>query len=324
MEQIKVEHICKDFKIIDRQPGLVNTVKSFFNRKFIIRKAVDDISFSINEGELVAYIGANGAGKSTTIKMLSGILTPSSGKVIVMGREPYLKRKENGMEIGVVFGQRSQLFWDLPVLDAFELYKKMYKIPEDIYKSNLARYSKMLGIDEFIMQPVRQLSLGQKMRAELCVAMLHNPKILYLDEPTIGLDVLVKSKIREFIKQINKEKKTTVILTTHDMADIEAICERVILINKGKLLFDGKISEFKDVYGTVTTVKILFSSEADYVEDARFQLVEDEGKRKTYTFDRGQISKAEAIKLISNYHIEDIDIMDAGIEEIVKQIYSEE
>lgn len=324
MEQIKVEHICKDFKIIDRQPGLVNTVKSFFNRKFIIRKAVDDISFSINEGELVAYIGANGAGKSTTIKMLSGILTPSSGKVIVMGREPYLKRKENGMEIGVVFGQRSQLFWDLPVLDAFELYKKMYKIPEDIYKSNLARYSKMLGIDEFIMQPVRQLSLGQKMRAELCVAMLHNPKILYLDEPTIGLDVLVKSKIREFIKQINKEKKTTVILTTHDMADIEAICERVILINKGKLLFDGKISEFKDVYGTVTTVKILFSSEADYVEDSRFQLVEDEGKRKTYTFDRGQISKAEAIKLISSYHIEDIDIMDAGIEEIVKQIYSEE
>ncbi len=324
MEQIKVERVCKEFKIIDRQPGLANTIKSFFNRKFIIRKAVDDISFSINEGELVGYIGANGAGKSTTIKMLSGILTPSSGKVTVMGREPYLQRKENGMEIGVVFGQRSQLFWDLPVLDAFELYKKMYKISEDVYQSNLAQYTKMLGIDEFIMQPVRQLSLGQKMRAELCVAILHNPKILYLDEPTIGLDVLVKSKIREFIKQINKEKKTTVILTTHDMADIEAICERVILINKGKLLFDGKISEFKDVYGTVTTVKILFSSEADYVEDSRFQLVEDEGKRKTYTFDRGQISKAEAIKLISSYHIEDIDIMDAGIEEIVKQIYSEE
>ena len=324
MDQIKVERVCKEFKIIERQPGLANTIKSFFNRKFIIRKAVDDISFSINEGELVGYIGANGAGKSTTIKMLSGILTPSSGKVTVMGREPYLQRKENGMEIGVVFGQRSQLFWDLPVLDAFELYKKMYKISEDVYQSNLAQYTKMLGIDEFIMQPVRQLSLGQKMRAELCVAILHNPKILYLDEPTIGLDVLVKSKIREFIKQINKEKKTTVILTTHDMADIEAICERVILINKGKLLFDGKISEFKDVYGTVTTVKILFSSEADYVEDSRFQLVEDEGKRKTYTFDRGQISKAEAIKLISSYHIEDIDIMDAGIEEIVKQIYSEE
>jgi len=323
MEQIKVEHISKIFKIIDRKPGFINTVKSFFNRKVIIRKAVDDVSFSINEGELVAYIGANGAGKSTTIKMLSGILTPTSGKVTILGREPYHERKENGMDIGVVFGQRSQLFWDLPVMDAFELYKKMYKIPEETYKENLNRYSKMLGIDEFIMQPVRQLSLGQKMRAELCVAILHNPKILYLDEPTIGLDVLVKSKIREFIKQINKEKNTTVILTTHDMADIEAICNRVILINKGKVMFDGSIEEFKNSYGTMTTVRILFS-ENSHLEDRRFKLVEDEGKRKTYIFDRSQISKADAIKLISSYQIEDIDVLDAGIEEIVKQIYSED
>jgi len=181
----------------------------------------------------------------------------------------------------------------------------------------------MLGIDEFIMQPVRQLSLGQKMRAELCVAILHNPKILYLDEPTIGLDVLVKSKIREFIKQINKEKNTTVILTTHDMADIEAICNRVILINKGKVMFDGSIEEFKNSYGTMTTVRILFS-ENSHLEDRRFKLVEDEGKRKTYIFDRSQISKADAIKLISSYQIEDIDVLDAGIEEIVKQIYSED
>lgn len=323
MEQIKVEHISKIFKIIDRKPGFINTVKSFFNRKVIIRKAVDDVSFSINEGELVAYIGANGAGKSTTIKMLSGILTPTSGKVTVLGREPYHERKENGMDIGVVFGQRSQLFWDLPVMDAFELYKKMYKIPEEIYKENLNRYSKMLGIDEFIMQPVRQLSLGQKMRAELCVAILHNPKILYLDEPTIGLDVLVKSKIREFIKQINKEKNTTVILTTHDMADIEAICNRVILINKGKVMFDGSIEEFKNSYGTMTKVRILFSGNS-HLEDKRFKLIEDEEKRKTYTFDRSQISKADAIKLISSYQIEDIDVLDAGIEEIVKQIYSED
>ena len=324
MEQIIVENVCKEFEISERQSGFINTIKNFVKRKKVIRKAVENLNFTIHEGELVAYIGANGAGKSTTIKMLSGILTPTTGKIIVNGREPYRNRKENALEIGVVFGQRSQLFWDLPVMDAFELYKKMYKISNDVYKKNLAQYMKLLGIDEFAKQPVRQLSLGQKMRAELCVAILHNPRILYLDEPTIGLDVLVKSKIREFIKQINKEKHTTVILTTHDMADIEAICNRVILINKGKLIFDGKIEDFKNIYGAMTTVKIMFNSAMEYVDDDRFRLVLDEGKRKIYSFDRDKITKAEAIKVFSKYNIEDIDMIDAGIEEIVKQIYSED
>lgn len=324
MEQIIVENVCKEFEISERQSGFINTIKNFVKRKKVIRKAVENLNFTIHEGELVAYIGANGAGKSTTIKMLSGILTPTTGKIIVNGREPYRNRKENALEIGVVFGQRSQLFWDLPVMDAFELYKKMYKISDDVYKKNLAQYMKLLGIDEFAKQPVRQLSLGQKMRAELCVAILHNPRILYLDEPTIGLDVLVKSKIREFIKQINKEKHTTVILTTHDMADIEAICNRVILINKGKLIFDGKIEDFKNIYGAMTTVKIMFNSAMEYVDDDRFRLVLDEGKRKIYSFDRDKITKAEAIKVFSKYNIEDIDMIDAGIEEIVKQIYSED
>lgn len=322
MEQIRVEHICKDFEIVDRKPGAINAIKSFFNRKTITRHAVNDISFTINEGELVGYIGPNGAGKSTTIKMLSGILVPSSGKVTVMGREPYHNRKENGMDIGVVFGQRSQLFWDLPVMDAFELYKKMYKIPDKVYEENLKHYMELLEIDEFVMQPVRQLSLGQKMRAELCVAILHNPKILYLDEPTIGLDVLVKSKIREFIKELNKEKKTTVILTTHDMADIEAICDRIILINKGKKLFDGTINEFRDQFGSKTTLEILFTEAKAELEDDRFTLIKTEGKKKTYMFDRKEMSKAEAVTYITrSWNIEDINIVETNVEEIVKMIY---
>lgn len=322
MEQIKVEHLYKDFKIIDRQPGALNAIKSFFNRKIIIRHAVEDINFSIQKGELVGYIGPNGAGKSTTIKMLSGILTPTRGKVTVLGREPYYQRKENGMDIGVVFGQRSQLFWDLPVMDAFELYKKMYKIPDDVYQKNLAHYMKLLDINEFVMQPVRQLSLGQKMRAEICVAILHDPQILYLDEPTIGLDVLVKSKIREFIKQLNQEKKTTVLLTTHDMADIEAICDRIILINKGRLLFDGKIQDFRDQFGSTTTLEILFSEEGDEIQDKRFTLLKSEGRKKTYMFDRKQLSKAEAVTYVTrSWDIEDIDLMDTNVEEIVKMIY---
>ena len=325
MEQIKVEHLYKDFKIIDRKPGALNTIKSFFNRKVIIRHAVKDINFVINEGELVGYIGPNGAGKSTTIKMLSGILTPTSGKVTVLGKEPYFQRKENGMHIGIVFGQRSQLFWDLPVLDAFELYKKMYKIPDEIYQKNLAYYMKLLDINEFVMQPVRQLSLGQKMRAELCVAILHDPQILYLDEPTIGLDVLVKSKIRDFIKQLNEEKKTTVLLTTHDMADIEAICDRIILINKGTLLFDGGIQAFRDQFGSTSTLEILFCEEGQEIQDNRFTLLKNEGKKKTYMFDRKQLSKAEAVTYVTrSWDIDDINLVDTNVEEIVKMIYGNE
>lgn len=322
MEQIIVEHICKEFEVVDRKPGILNGIKSFFNKKVIIRHAVDDISFTINEGELVGYIGPNGAGKSTTIKMLTGILIPTSGKIVVLGREPHQKRKENGLDIGVVFGQRSQLFWDLPVIDAFELYKKMYKIPENVYRENLLRYKELLELDEFIMQPVRQLSLGQKMRAELCVAILHNPQILYLDEPTIGLDVLVKSKIRDFIKELNKEKKTTVILTTHDMADIEAICNRIILINKGKKLFDGTISDFREQFGSRTTLEVIFTEEISELVDERFTLLKDEGNKKTYMFDQKEMSRAEAVTYITrSWNIEDIDIVETNIEEIVKMIY---
>lgn len=324
MAQIVVDHLSKDFKIIDRKAGALNTIRSFFKRRIIIRHAVEDVSFSIDKGELVGYIGPNGAGKSTTIKMLSGILTPTSGTVKVLGREPYRDRKANGMDIGVVFGQRSQLFWDLPVMDAFELYKKMYRIPDEVYQKNLQHYMKLLEIDEFVMQPVRQLSLGQKMRAELCVAILHDPKILYLDEPTIGLDVLVKSKIRDFIKQLNQERKTTVILTTHDMADIEAICDRIIMINKGKLLFDGKIQDFRDQFGSTTTLEVLFSEEGQEIHDERFTLLKSEGKKKTYLFDRKQLSKAEAVTYVTrSWDIEDIDLVDTNVEEIVKMIYED-
>lgn len=322
MTQIEVKNVCKDFEVVDRGAGLLNSVKSFFNQKTVTKHAVKDISFAIEEGELVGYIGPNGAGKSTTIKMLSGILVPSQGEIRVLGRNPHGEREKNGLDIGVVFGQRSQLFWDLPVEDAFELYQKMYKIPEEQYQKNLRKYSSMLDISEFVKQPVRQLSLGQKMRAELCVALLHDPKILYLDEPTIGLDVLVKSKIREFIKKLNVEKQTTVLLTTHDMADIEAICNRIILIDQGRLMFDGTMKEFINRYGATTTVEIWTAEEKEILADQRFSLINKEGRKQVYLFDRSEMSKAEAVKIIGNTgDIEDINIVDTKIEDIVKKLY---
>lgn len=206
------------------------------------------ITFSIDKGELVGYVGPNGAGKSTTIKILCGILTPTSGLILVDGRVPYENRKENALRIGVVFGQRSQLFWDLPMGETFELYKRMYRMEERRYKENLAFFIELLDMEEFLNRPVRQLSLGQKMRANLAISLLHDPEIVYLDEPTIGLDVLAKSKIRQFIREVNRQRKTTVILTTHDMDDIEQICDRLIMIDKGQLQFDGRLDDFIRTY----------------------------------------------------------------------------
>jgi ABC-2 type transport system ATP-binding protein len=242
---IELKNISKSFKVFRRSPGLSKAFKSLFKREYELVRALEDVSFKIDEGEMVAYIGPNGAGKSTTIKIMSGILNPDSGSCIINGKVPWKNRIDYVKDIGVVFGQRSQLWWDVPVADSFELLKDIYRIPYNQFKSNKAMLTELLKLDDIIKTPTRQLSLGQRMRCEIAASLLHSPKILFLDEPTIGLDAVSKIAVRDFIKTINKEKKTTVILTTHDTQDIEALCKRMILIGKGKVLLDGNFEQLK-------------------------------------------------------------------------------
>ena len=242
---ITMEHVCKSYKVAKRNAGLKEACKAFFRRKTEIIQALDDINFTILDGEIVGYIGPNGAGKSSTIKILSGILTPDSGVCKVDGRIPWKNRMEHVRNIGVVFGQRSQLWWDVPVIDSFELLKDIYSIPTFTYQESLDELTQLLNLQELLKTPTRQLSLGQRMRCEIAASLLHQPKILFLDEPTIGLDAVSKLAVREFVKDINKKRNTTVILTTHDMQDIEALASRIILIGKGRILLDGTIDDMR-------------------------------------------------------------------------------
>lgn len=242
---ITMEHVCKSYKIAKRNAGFSEACKALFHREYDTVHALKDVSFTIKDGEMVGYIGPNGAGKSSTIKILSGILTPDSGNVLVDGRIPYKNRIEHVREIGVVFGQRSQLWWDVPVIDSFELLKDIYSISTPKYQENLDELTELLNLSELLRSPARQLSLGQRMRCEIAASLLHSPRILFLDEPTIGLDAVSKLAVRDFILTQNKTHKTTVILTTHDMQDIEALASRIILIGKGEILMDGTLDDIK-------------------------------------------------------------------------------
>lgn len=242
---IELKHITKTFKVAKRNAGFKEAAKALFHREYTHIHALQDVSFTIGDGEMVGYIGPNGAGKSSTIKIMSGILTPDSGECIINGRTPWKDRINHVQEIGVVFGQRSQLWWDVPVIDSLELLRDIYKIPAEVYQKNLSELIELLDLGEIVRTPARQLSLGQRMRCEIAASLLHDPKILFLDEPTIGLDAVSKIAVREFIKTVNKEKKTTVILTTHDMQDIEALTERILLIGKGRILMDGSLSQLR-------------------------------------------------------------------------------
>ncbi len=242
---ITMEHVCKSYKIAKRNAGFGEAVKALFHREYEEIHALNDVCFTIDDGEMVGYIGPNGAGKSSTIKILSGILTPDSGRVLVDGRIPYKNRIEHVREIGVVFGQRSQLWWDVPVIDSFELLKDIYSISNTLYKQSLEELTELLDLKELLRSPARQLSLGQRMRCEIAASLLHRPRILFLDEPTIGLDAVSKLAVRDFILKQNKVNGTTVILTTHDMQDIEALASRILLIGKGKILLDGTLEDIK-------------------------------------------------------------------------------
>lgn len=253
---IHVEDVVKEFTVPVRHTGALGGVRTFFSRSSGTVRAVDGVSFSLDAGELVGYIGSNGAGKSTTIKMMTGILMPTSGIVRVAGVVPWRERERNALQIGVVFGQRTQLWWDLPLVESFRLVAKMYRIPQERYRANLARFVELLDMGSFLERPVRQLSLGQRMRGDLVASMLHEPKILYLDEPTIGLDVVAKAAMRGFIEEVNRDRGTTIVLTTHDLEDVEHLCRRVILIDQGRVLYDGPVERLKAKYAPYRTVEV--------------------------------------------------------------------
>ena len=328
---IYVENLRKEFKKVVKEPGLKGSIKSFFKPKNEIITAVDDISFHVPKGEILGFIGPNGAGKSTVIKMLTGILTPTSGKCEIGGQIPYKNRKNYVKEIGVVFGQRTQLWWDLALRETYTVLKEIYEVDNEQYKKRMAFLNEVLELDDFITSPVRTLSLGQRMRADIAASLLHSPKVLFLDEPTIGLDVVVKDNIRNAIKAINEEEQTTVILTTHDLQDVENLCNRIVMIDKGTKVFDGGIDELKSRYGQQRELKFIPTDFAqaeklDYKGEFKLNdddiIIENDGHTISVTFNSDKVSVEKMLSYtLSVTHVNDINVSDADIEEIIKDIY---
>lgn len=322
MSYIEVNDLCKEYRVAKTGKGISGAIKSLFHREYTIKEAVRHVNFSVEKGEIVGYIGPNGAGKSTTLKMLSGILIPTSGTVQVGGIVPYERRRENAKRIGVVFGQRSQLYWDLPVSDTFDLYESLYDIPHETFRKNCDLFTELLDMGGFLDQPVRQLSLGQKMKANIAVALLHDPAVLYLDEPTIGLDVVSKKVLRQAIKAINREKGTTVMLTTHDMDDIEAVCNRLIMINEGVKLFDGTLESFRNQYEREIVIRLEFEGNAPTWQDMEGLSFSkrDENALEVKLLDRSTV-KASITRLLDTFEPQNIFVREPDIEDIVEIAY---
>jgi ABC-2 type transport system ATP-binding protein len=324
MAIIETAQLTKVFRARRRRPGIGGAIAGLFSREYEDKVAVENVTMALQPGELVGYIGPNGAGKSTTIKMLTGILVPTSGTIRVAGIEPHRRRQENAQNIGVVFGQRSQLYWDLPLRDSFELLRSIYDVPRDRYLHNLAHFSEILDLERFMDTPVRQLSLGERMRGDFAAAMMHDPQIVYLDEPTIGLDVVAKEAVREFIGRVNRERGTTFILTTHDLADVERLTPRIILIDRGTILYDGLLEGLRERYGIYRTLVVTFAEhyEQVHVEDAN--VVHREGLIARLRFDRRSITAEALIRRVTeHYRIQDVSIIEPDIEGIVRTIYLE-
>ena len=322
MSYIEVNDLCKEYRVAKTGKGIGGAIKSLFHREYTVKEAVRHVNFSVEKGEIVGYIGPNGAGKSTTLKMLSGILIPTSGTVQVGGIVPYERRRENAKRIGVVFGQRSQLYWDLPVSDTFDLYESLYDIPHETFRKNCELFTELLDMGGFLDQPVRQLSLGQKMKANIAVALLHDPAVLYLDEPTIGLDVVSKKVLRQAIKAINREKGTTVMLTTHDMDDIEAVCNRLIMINEGVKLFDGTLESFRNQYEREIVIRLEFEDSAPaWREIEGLSLSKrEENALEVKLLDRNAV-KASITRLLDTFEPQNIFVREPDIEDIVEIAY---
>ncbi len=328
MSIIQVNDLCKVFRINQKDPGLSGAIKALVRPRHIDKSAVDEISFDIEPGEMVGYIGVNGAGKSTTIKLLTGILLPTGGQVRVMGLDPHRQRVANAFNIGVVFGQRTQLWWDLALIESLNLIAKIYQLDPNRYQQLLKQFSDTLGLDELLNIPIRNMSLGQKMRAELAAALIHEPKIVYLDEPTIGLDLIVKERIREFIKEQNQQRGVTVILTTHDLGDIEELCHRVIIIDHGRLIYDGPLSTIKDRFGKYRQITfetqrpvgpIILPHGAEIMTNGHAP-----GERTlALRFDRTQTTASQvASNVMNQLEVVDFSLSEPDLASIIKQIYN--
>ncbi len=329
---IELKGITKEFKVLNRREGLKGSFKDLFSRDYKIVRAVDDISLCVKQGEMVGFLGPNGAGKSTTIKMMTGVLEPSGGELIVNDRVPYKNRTKNSQEIGVVFGQRSQLWWALPLVESFKLLKDIYQIPQKDYDDMMEMYGSLVNIDELLHKPVRQMSLGQRTLSDILAAFLHNPKIVFLDEPTIGLDVSMKSKIRDLIRELNRQKNTTVILTTHDMGDVDALCERIVIIDKGKLLYDNDIEHLRNFFGSYRTLKIRPREDMSYIVSGLSEelkeidvTISNDDEWISILVDEDKIKVIELLAIIQeNHSIKDMQLEEISTEEVIRKIYEEE
>ncbi|MFB6191113.1 MAG: ATP-binding cassette domain-containing protein [Candidatus Nanohaloarchaea archaeon] len=324
MPLIEAKNLSKTFRVYQRGEGISGYLKSFVSREYSEVDAVKDLDLEIEKGEMIGYIGANGAGKSTTVKMLTGILEPTSGRIEVDGRDPHRQRKKNAMNIGVVFGQKTQLWWDLPVRDSFRLLKEIYEVEQQDYDERVEEFNQVLDLDEFWEQPVRKLSLGQKMRAELAAAFLHHPKIVYLDEPTIGLDVAVKEKIRDFIRKMNQEKDITVMLTTHDLDDIEDLCDRIVVLDSGEKIYDGELDALVNRFTSRRLILDLRAGQEFELELEGVEEVKKDNGEIEIVFNREEISASDLMReVLDRYDVADFRIKEPDVESVVKKVYSE-
>ena len=326
---IELKNVTKEFKVLNRHEGLKGSIKDLFSRDYKIVRAVDNINLDVTQGEIVGFLGPNGAGKSTTIKMMTGVLEPSDGQLIINNRVPYKDRTKNSQEIGVVFGQRSQLWWALPLVESFKLLKDIYQISDEDYNDMLELYGSMVDLEPLLHKPVRQMSLGQRTLSDILAAFLHNPKVVFLDEPTIGLDVAMKSKIREMILGLNKKKNTTVILTTHDMGDVDALCHRIVIIDKGKMLYDNDIDHLKKFFGAYRTLKIRLREDVEKTSASLSKELASYGVSVSH--DDTWISilvneeKTRVMKVLEviqeSHNVRDMQLEEISTEEVIKKIY---
>jgi ABC-2 type transport system ATP-binding protein len=335
MSLIHIENLTKHFKILNRREGLSGAFRDLFSGNYRTVEAVAGISFDIEPGEIVGYIGPNGAGKSTTIKMMTGILKPTGGVIQVKGLVPYDNRIRQAQIMGVVFGQRTQLWWDLPVIESFKILKEIYKVDQKTFDHHMALFNELVGLNALYSQQVRTLSLGQRMLCDIAASFLHNPQVVFLDEPTIGLDISVKAKIRSLIKTLNSERNTTIILTTHDLGDVEALCQRIIIIDKGKILYDGDIKKVNALFGAYRTLKLQID---DFTESTleelkrkliecfgaehRITMAETEEFWTDVTIDQARTPLSDVLSFVmNNFAVEDVRIVEISMENVVKQVY---
>lgn len=319
---IQVKDLQKNYRIARRHGGFSGALRGLFSKEYTTVRAVDGVSFSIDEGELVGYLGPNGAGKSTTIKILTGLLVPTGGEVTVNGMVPWKHRRSYVGQIGAVFGQRTSLWWDLPVIESLELLPDLYHVPPDLYRRRLDDFRQLLELDPFLNTPVRSLSLGQRMRADLCATFLHEPRLVFLDEPTIGLDVVAKDRIRQFIQHIHEQGRTTILLTTHDLSDVERLCERVMILDQGRLLYDGSLDRLTARFEDRRLLMVTFAEEYSDVSVPGLDSPVREGRKAIYAFDPRRISSSELVEqLLRRFKIADLEVRRPELEDTIRRIY---